>query len=102
MGRPGPASGGSTLARRADAGVVRLGGRDVAGLVLCADMYGAPYDLLAAYLRVREFFPRAELCGLLRERLRVVARARPGQCRDSNTCPCIWRVIPPPAQRSSR
>jgi hypothetical protein len=26
----------------------------VAGLVLCADMYGAPYDLLAAYLGVRE------------------------------------------------
>jgi hypothetical protein len=40
--------------RRADAGVVRLGGRDVAGLVLCADMYGAPYDLLAAHLGVRD------------------------------------------------
>jgi hypothetical protein len=39
--------------RRADAGTVRLGLRDVAGLVLCADMYGAPYDLLAAFLRVR-------------------------------------------------
>jgi hypothetical protein len=45
---------GSVMARRADAGTVRLGGRDVAGLVLCADMYGAPYDLLAAYLAVRE------------------------------------------------
>lgn len=44
---------GGTLARRADAGTVRLGGRDVAGLVLCADMYGAPYDLLATYLSVR-------------------------------------------------
>jgi hypothetical protein len=42
------------VARRADAGTVRLGGRDVAGLVLCADMYGAPYDLLAGYLGVRE------------------------------------------------
>jgi hypothetical protein len=41
------------LARRADAGVIRLSGRDVAGLVLCADMYGAPYDLLAAHLDVR-------------------------------------------------
>jgi hypothetical protein len=40
-------------ARRADAGSVRLGPRDVAGLVLCGDMYGAPYDLLADYLRVR-------------------------------------------------
>jgi hypothetical protein len=41
------------LARRADAGTVRLGLRDVAGLVLLGDMYGAPYDLLAAYLHVR-------------------------------------------------
>jgi len=42
------------VTRRADAGMVRLGGRDVAGLVLCAEMYGAPYDLLAAYLGVRD------------------------------------------------
>jgi hypothetical protein len=40
-------------ARRADAGTVRLGERDVAGLLLCGDMYGAPYDLLAAALDVR-------------------------------------------------
>jgi hypothetical protein len=40
-------------ARRADAGSVRLGGRDVAGLVLCGDMYGAPYDLLASFLGVQ-------------------------------------------------
>ena len=39
--------------RRADAGSVRLGERDVAGLLLCGDMYGAPYDLLAAALGVR-------------------------------------------------
>ena len=39
--------------RRADAGTVRLGERDVAGLVLCGDMYGAPYDLLAVFLAVR-------------------------------------------------
>jgi hypothetical protein len=38
--------------RRADAGMVRLGARDVAGLVLVGDMYGAPYDLLAASLGV--------------------------------------------------
>jgi hypothetical protein len=48
-------AGQNTMAaRRADAGTVRLGGRDVAGLVLCADMSGAPYDLLAAYLGVRD------------------------------------------------
>jgi hypothetical protein len=42
-----------TSVRRADAGSVRLGGRDVAGLLLCGDMYGAPYDLLASFLNVR-------------------------------------------------
>jgi hypothetical protein len=33
---------GPPPARRADAGTVRLGSRDVAGLLLCGDMYGAP------------------------------------------------------------
>jgi hypothetical protein len=49
----GPAGTVTALARRADAGTVRLGVRDVAGLVLAGDMYGAPYDLLATYLGVR-------------------------------------------------
>jgi hypothetical protein len=39
--------------RRSDAGSVRLGDRDVAGLLLCGEMYGAAYDLLAAFLAVR-------------------------------------------------
>ena len=39
--------------RRADAGTVRVGDRDIAGLLLCGDMYGAPYDLLATFLGVR-------------------------------------------------
>ena len=37
-------------ARRSDAGMVKLTGRDITGLVLCAEHYGAPYDLLAAAL----------------------------------------------------
>uniref|UniRef100_UPI002619E9AC hypothetical protein n=1 Tax=Trebonia sp. TaxID=2767075 RepID=UPI002619E9AC len=41
------------LPRRADAGSVRLSGRDVAGLLLCAEHYAAPYDLLASALAVR-------------------------------------------------
>jgi hypothetical protein len=46
--------GGRVLAaRRADTGSVRLGERDITGLVLCAEHYGAPYDLLAAALDVR-------------------------------------------------
>jgi hypothetical protein len=39
--------------RRADAGTVRPGDRGIAGLLLCGDMYGAPYDLLAVFLGVR-------------------------------------------------
>ncbi len=51
---PATAAGASPPpSRRADAGTVRLGGRDVAGLVLCGDMYGAPYDLLASALGVQ-------------------------------------------------
>src|SRR5215510_12956726 len=49
----GPAVTVTAPSRRADAGTVRLGPRDVAGLVLCGDMYGAPYDLLASFLGVR-------------------------------------------------
>ncbi len=39
--------------RRADAGSVRLGDRDITGLMLCGEQYGAPYDLLANALDVR-------------------------------------------------
>lgn len=39
--------------RRSDAGQVRLTARDIAGLLLCAEHYAAPYDLLAAALDVR-------------------------------------------------
>jgi hypothetical protein len=46
-------AGTSPAGRRAEAGAVRLTGRDVAGLLLAGDMYGAPYDLLAAFLDVR-------------------------------------------------
>ena len=39
--------------RRSDAGRIRLTGRDVSGLLLCAEHYAAPYDLLAAALGAR-------------------------------------------------
>jgi hypothetical protein len=38
--------------RRADAGQIRVTRRDTAGLLLAGEMYGAPYDLLAAALGV--------------------------------------------------
>jgi hypothetical protein len=47
-----PTRTGLPADRRSDAGSVRLGGRDVAGLMLVGDMYGAPYDLLAGFLNV--------------------------------------------------
>jgi hypothetical protein len=37
-------------ARRADYGTVRLGQRDIDGLILCAEHYAARYDLLTAAL----------------------------------------------------
>jgi len=40
----------TTPTRRADAGAVRLGRRDIDGLIPCAEHYGAPYDLLAVAL----------------------------------------------------
>jgi hypothetical protein len=46
---PGP----SLASHRADAGTVKLTGRDITGLMLCAEHYAAPYDQLAAALNVR-------------------------------------------------
>src|ERR1700735_1233155 len=51
-GRAG--TGPAASLRRSDAGTVRLGERDIAGLLLAGEMYGAPYDLLASFLGVRE------------------------------------------------
>src|SRR5450631_4119541 len=39
-------------ARRADAGTVRLSQRDIDGLLLAGEHYGAPFDLLATALQV--------------------------------------------------
>jgi hypothetical protein len=41
-------------ARRADAGTIRLSQRDIDGLLLAGEHYGAPADLLAAALRTEE------------------------------------------------
>jgi len=41
-------------ARRADAGTIRLSQRDIDGLLLVGEHYGAPADLLAVALRVEE------------------------------------------------
>src|ERR1700691_5467589 len=56
-------------ARRADAGTIRLTSRDITGLLLTADHYAAPYDLLASALhvppaRVRAITARWRTAGL--------------------------------------
>jgi hypothetical protein len=49
----GTTSPAGRTARRADAGVVQLSQRDIDGLLLCGEHFGAPYDLLAAALGVQ-------------------------------------------------
>ena len=58
-----------TADRRADAGTVRLTQRDITGLLLCAEHYAAPYDLLTAALnappaRLRAVTARWRAAGL--------------------------------------
>jgi hypothetical protein len=57
---------------------VRISGRDIAGLMLCGEMYGAPYDLLAAYLNVRGDRSRPTGAPLAMRRLGGLAQGRRG------------------------
>ena len=47
-----PETGQTAAPRRDDAGTFKITDRDITGLLLCAEQYGAPYDLLAAALDV--------------------------------------------------
>src|SRR5690348_7654578 len=50
---PGTASpAAASRRRRVDAGVVQLSQRDIDGLLLCGEHFGAPFDLLATALEV--------------------------------------------------
>jgi len=74
-----PAAGSSPPpSRRADAGSTRLGERDVAGLLLCGDMYGTPYDLLATALEVRADRLRGIVARWRRARYVQTGRLGPG------------------------
>ncbi len=48
-----PAARATNPARRSDAGTIKLTDRDITGLALLADQYGAPVDLLATALDVQ-------------------------------------------------
>src|SRR5260370_23050097 len=74
--RPGRAA--VTPARRTDAGAVRFTSRDIAGLVLTREMYGAPYDLLGAALQVRPARLRAVTSRWRRAGLAESGRIGPG------------------------
>jgi hypothetical protein len=79
LGQTGQLShGSSTPAQRSDTGTVRLGERDVAGLVLCGEMYGAPYDLLASFLGVRAARVRAIVARWRRAGLAQTGQLGPG------------------------
>ena len=78
--------------RRADAGTVRLGQRDVDGLLLCAEQYGAPYDLLAAALAVQPARLRAITARWRHVGYAATARLGPGR-PGAGSPPPAW---PPP------
>ena len=68
----------TTEGRRADAGTVRLGQRDIDGLMLCAEQAGAPYDLLAAALAVQPARLRAVVARWRQAGLAATGRLGPG------------------------
>ena len=63
---------------RADAGTVRLGQRDIDGLLLCAEHAAAPYDLLAAALGVAPARLRAIVARWRRAGYAATGRLGPG------------------------
>ena len=76
----------TTTPRRADYGEVRLGRRDIDGLILCAEHYGAPYDLLAAALGAQP--------ARLRGDHRAVAAGRVRRHRAAGTRPGLVLADP--------
>ena len=64
--------------RRADYGAVRLGQRDIDGLILCAEHYGAPYDLMAAALGAQPARLRAITARWRRAGYAATGRLGPG------------------------
>jgi hypothetical protein len=76
-GRP-PVNHHAATSSRSDAGQVRVTGRDLAGLVLTAEMQAAPYDLLAVALATRPERVRALVVRWRRAGLAATGRVGPG------------------------
>jgi hypothetical protein len=66
-------------ARRADYGAVRLGRRDIDGLILCAEHYAAPYDLLVYALGAQPARLRAITARWRRAGYAATGRLGPGR-----------------------
>jgi hypothetical protein len=64
--------------RRSDAGSVQFTPRDITGLMLTGDMYGAPYDLLATALGVKAARLRGITCRWRKAGLAQTGRIGPG------------------------
>jgi hypothetical protein len=78
-GHSGPAPPATAAPeRRSGAGTVQFTARDIAGLVLAGDMYGAPYDLLATALGVKAARLRGITCRWRKAGLAQTGRIGPG------------------------
>ncbi|HEY1703590.1 MAG TPA: hypothetical protein VGG75_28145 [Trebonia sp.] len=99
---PGP---GPARAPRSDRGTIRISARDLRGLTLTAEMYAAPYDLLAAYLGVSEPRLRAILSRWRRAGLVQTGRLAEGPSwawvtqAGMRALGFPWQAAPPPLAR---
>jgi len=78
MTLPAPTPAPTNAARRSDAGMLRLSQRDIDGLILVAEHTAAPYDLLAAALRVEPARLRAIMGRWRRIGFAATGRIGPG------------------------
>jgi hypothetical protein len=101
---PATASSPATVSRRrrADAGALHLSQRDIDGLLLCGEHSGAPFDLLAAALRVEPERLSAITARWRRAGFAATARLGPGPkwcwlTRDGMTATGLGFTAGPPA-----
>ena len=87
----------STPPRRSDYGAVRLGRRDIDGLIMCAEHYGAPYDLLASALGAQPARLRGIVARWRRAGYAATGRLAPGPglvLAHARRHDCHWAGLP--------